>query len=362
MQKNALSLHVSHQLPQQPRPIVMIGAGGIVNDAHLPAYQKAGFSVAGIYDLDRAKANRTARRFAIPTVFDSLDEAIGEAPAGAVFDIAVPASVTPELLPHLPDGAGVLIQKPMGESLAEAHRIRSICRAKGLKAAINFQLRYAPFVLAARSLVEQGAIGPVHDLEVRVTVYTPWHLWSFLERVSCMEVKYHSIHYLDLARSFLGDPQGVYARVTNHPKAPKMDGTRSSIILDYGEQIRANIATNHFHEYGLRHQESYIKWEGERGAIKAKMGLLMDYPQGVPDQFEYCLLRAGEEVEWHSVEISGSWFPDAFIGTMASLMCYLEGSLETLPISVEDAYHTMSLVDAVCRASSSGATPIRMNP
>jgi predicted dehydrogenase len=361
MQKSALPLDPLPQLPQQPRPIVIIGAGGIVNDAHLPAYQKAGFSVAGIYDLDRAKASRTAQRFAIPTVFASLDEATGEVSAETVFDIAVPASALPELLPHLPDGAGVLIQKPMGESLAEAHTIRAICRAKGLKAAINFQLRYAPFVLAARSLVEQGAIGPIHDLEVRVTVYTPWHLWSFLERVSCMEVKYHSIHYLDLVRSFLGDPHGVYAKVTDHPKAPKMDGTRASIILDYGEQIRANIATNHFHEYGLRHQESYIKWEGERGAIKAKMGLLMDYPQGVPDQFEYCLLHDGEEAAWQSVEISGSWFPDAFVGSMASLMCYLEGSAETLPTSVEDAYHTMALVDAVCRASSSGATPIHID-
>jgi predicted dehydrogenase len=362
MQTSAPSLNTSPKLPQQPRPIVMIGAGGIVNDAHLPAYQKAGFSVAGIYDLDGEKASRTAQRFAIPAVFDSLEEATGRAPAGAVFDIAVPASALPELLPHLPNGAGVLIQKPMGESLAEAHTIRSLCRAKGLKAAINFQLRYAPFVLAARSLVEKGAIGSIHDLEVRVTVYTPWHLWSFLERVSCMEVKYHSIHYLDLVRSFLGDPQGVYARVTNHPKALKMDGTRTSIILDYGDQIRANIATNHFHEFGLRHQESYIKWEGERGAIKAKMGLLMDYPQGVPDQFEYCLLRDGEEAEWQSVEISGSWFPDAFIGTMASLMCYLEGSVKTLPTSVEDAYHTMALVDAVCRASSAGATPICIDP
>jgi hypothetical protein len=42
-------------------------------------------------------------------------------------------------------------------------------------------------------------------------------------------------------------------------------------------------------------------------------------------------------------------------------MCYLEGSAETLPTSIADAYHTMALVDAVCRATSSGATPIRMD-
>lgn len=52
----ALSVQTTSQLPNTPRPIVMIGAGGIVNDAHLPAYKKAGLPVAGIFDLDGEKA------------------------------------------------------------------------------------------------------------------------------------------------------------------------------------------------------------------------------------------------------------------------------------------------------------------
>ena len=31
--------------PMSNRPIVLIGAGGIVESAHLPAYQKAGFEI-----------------------------------------------------------------------------------------------------------------------------------------------------------------------------------------------------------------------------------------------------------------------------------------------------------------------------
>ena len=33
-------------------PICIIGAGGIVNDAHLPAYKIAGYNVHGIFDVD----------------------------------------------------------------------------------------------------------------------------------------------------------------------------------------------------------------------------------------------------------------------------------------------------------------------
>jgi predicted dehydrogenase len=344
-------------MPVHPRPIVIIGAGGIVNDAHLPAYRKAKFDVAGILDVDQAKAQRTAQAFSISTVYASLAAAVSDAPPDAVFDIAVPAFAVLDILPHLPDGAGVLIQKPMGENLAGARVIRDLCRAKHLKAGINFQLRYAPYVLAARSLIEQGCIGQLHDMEVRITAYTPWHLWKFLESVPFAEIMYHSIHYLDLMRSFLGEPKGIHCKSVRHPKAAKLDGTSSDFALDYGDFLRSVITTNHHHEYGSKHQESYIKWEGSDGAIKAKMGLMLNYPLGVPDEFEYCMLEEGKEPVWHSVPLEGSWFPDAFIGTMASIMRAVEGSADHSPTSVDVAYKTMALVDAACRSSQSGGTP-----
>ena len=345
------------QMPEKPRPIVIIGAGGIVNDAHLPAYRKACFSVAGIFDVDAARAERTATAFEIPKVYQSLDEAVNSAPHDAVFDVAVPASAIPDILPHLPERAGVLIQKPMGENQRQARIILDLCHAKNFKAGINFQLRYAPFVLAARSMIEQGAIGQLHDMEVRVTAYTPWHLWTFLESVPFAEIIYHSIHYIDLVRSFLGDPKGVYAKSVRHPKASRIDGTSSDYALDYGDFMRSVITTNHHHEYGPKHQESYVKWEGSQGAIIGLMGVMLDYPRGVPDQLEYCLLRDGKQPEWISVPLPGNWFPDAFMGTMASLQCYVEGSSESMGTSVDDAYHTMCVVEAACQSSLSGGVP-----
>ena len=47
----------------------------------------------------------------------------------------------------------------MGEDLAEAQQILSICREQELVAAINFQLRFAPFIIAARDMIERGLIG-----------------------------------------------------------------------------------------------------------------------------------------------------------------------------------------------------------
>jgi predicted dehydrogenase len=54
--------------PEEKRPIVIIGAGSIVNIAHLPAYDLAGFEVAGIFDLDNNKAEANAKKFGVPVV------------------------------------------------------------------------------------------------------------------------------------------------------------------------------------------------------------------------------------------------------------------------------------------------------
>jgi predicted dehydrogenase len=352
-----LEINQKPLLPRLAAPIVVVGAGGIVNDAHLPAYRKAGFKVIGIYDKDIAKARSLAGKFETGRVCQSLDEAV-ELGRGAIFDVAVPAPAILDVLPSLPDDAGVLIQKPMGENLAQAHEIRSLCHRKKLKAAINFQLRYAPLALAARSLIEQGAIGRLCSMDFRVNAYTPWHLWTFMEGIPRVEILYHSIHYLDLIRSFLGDPKGVYAKTLRHPKAPHLAATRSNIILDYGYPLMVSVSANHHHEFGPRHQESYVKWEGERGAIKARLGVILNYPEGLPDSFEYCLLSERESPEWQSVELKGTWFPDAFIGTMASVMRFVEGSSSELPTSVDDAFRTMALVEAAYRSSDSGATEI----
>ncbi|HWJ90989.1 MAG TPA: Gfo/Idh/MocA family oxidoreductase [Flavisolibacter sp.] len=340
-------------LPRNPFPIVVIGAGGIVNDAHLPAYVKAGFEVVGITNRTKQKAERLARRFDIPNVYDSVADAVSKAPSDAVYDVTIMPAQFVETLEQLPDGSAVLIQKPMGDNFRQSREILSVCRRKNLMAAINCQLRFAPFVMAARNMIEQGMIGTLYDMEIRVTVNTPWHLFPHVMVHPRLEIQYHSIHHIDLIRSFLGDPRTVMAKTLKHP-AKDLSSTRSTILFDYDDTVHAVINTNHDHVFGPHHEESFIKWEGTKGAIKANMGLLMNYPEGVPDAFEYCLQQQGSRPRWNSLELEGSWFPDAFIGTMSSLMRYKEGSSASLPTSVEDVIKTMAVVESAYMSSDRG--------
>jgi predicted dehydrogenase len=346
--------------PKAVRPIVVIGAGGIVRAAHLPAYEKAGFPVIALMDQDRDKAAALAAERGIARVFASLPEAVRFAPRDAVFDIAVPASQLAHILPHLTDGATVLMQKPMGETLQEARAIRDLCRAKHFIAAVNFSLRYSPNNLAIAALANCGLLGEIHDIEVQTSTFTPWHLWTFLATAPRLEILYHSIHYFDLIRSWLGDPRDVYARTVKNPHTANLAATKTIAILNYGDAKRVFVATNHNHNFGSEHQHSFVQWEGVHGAARITMGVNLDYPSGKPDTAEYAP-RPSNASCWQPLPVTGNNFPDAFMGTMGALQSYAEGSASTLPSHFEDAFHTMALVEALYRSSERHGEPLPLD-
>lgn len=345
------------ELPESRQPIIIIGAGGIVKDAHLPAYKMAGMYVYGITNRTRSRAEKLAMDFDIPHVFNSVEEAVANAPEGVVYDITIMPEKYVETLNLLPEGSAVLIQKPMGDYFWQAKEILEVCRSRKLIASVNFQLRFAPFVAAARYMIEKGMIGELYDMEVRVTLKTPWELFPLVMVHPRLEIQYHSIHYVDLIRSFAGDPTSVYAKTLKHP-LKDLSSSRSTILMDYGDTLHAVINTNHDHDFGSHNQESFIKWEGTKGVIKAKMGLLMNYPDGVPDKFEYCIIEDAEDPVWHTLELEGSWFPEAFIGTMSNLMRFREGSDSILHTSVEDVIKTMAVVESAYLSSDNGGVVV----
>lgn len=338
-------------LPKEPRPIVIIGAGGIVRDAHLPAYNKAEFPVWGIVNRTESRAISLATQFGISNVFQDLKSAIDNAPKHAIYDLALMPEQYVETLNSLPDNSAVLIQKPLGHNLEQARILLEICRRKNLVAAVNTQLRFAPYVQKLRKLVAQGVLGDIFDFEIRISVNTPWELFPHVFGLERLEITMHSVHYIDLIRSIFGDPDSISAITVCHPTKTEIATTRSTQIFRYKNRtLRAVIDTNHDNSFGTKYQDSFIQIQGTKGSIRIQMGLLLNYPIGEPDSFELFLSDQPDR-GWETIAIDGSWFPEAFIGSMGSLHCFLEGSVSDLPTSVEDVIHTMELVESAYLSS-----------
>ena len=340
-------------------PIVLIGAGGIVRNAHLPAYRKGGLPVAAIVDSDRERAGALAGEWNIALSGASAAEVAAKVKGPVVFDVAVPAAAVREVLASIPPGSTVLIQKPLGETLAEAEAILALCRERALRAAVNFQLRWAPNVVAARAITDAGTLGTLHDIEVQVSTHTPWELWSFLKTAPRLEIVYHSIHYVDLVRSWLGNPQRVYAKTVRNPRTPDLAATKSVIVLDYNEWTRVLIATNHGLDPAYPElQHSYVQWEGTGGVMRAQMGVNLDYPKGRGDTLEFYPRTPQPGVTAGRQPVDGEWFPDAFLGSMLSVQRFALGEADSMPTRVEDALDTMRVVEAAYLSSERGGEPL----
>jgi len=337
--------------PEAPVPVGLVGAGGIARIAHLPAYARIGVKVAAVHDKDQAAARKLARDFGIPDVCATLEE-LSEREY-AIYDVATPAEAQAEVLQGLPDGCAVLLQKPLGVDLAHAKRIAAIARRKGLVVALNFQLRFAPNVLALKSLLARGVLGRVHDIEVRENTWTPWSTWSFLAGIPRMEILYHSIHSLDLVRHLLGEPLGVHCLADRDPAFPDHADTRCEAILAY-EAARASVRTLHSRRLVGRHAMSQIQVSGTNGTAVLKAGVNLAYPHGEPDAlWVQCGRAPGAEVP-----LRGNWFIEAFEGPMSNLQRHVSGEDAELVSPLEDALRTMAVVEACYRSATARPTPI----
>ncbi len=336
-------------MPKNPIPIVIFGAGSIVSDAHLPAYKLSKLPVKGIYDPDYEKAKKLGQIYGIK-VFKEASAAAAE--KNVVFDLATPPSVHFEVIDMLPKNSTVILQKPMGGDLKEASNILSLCHQKSLTACVNFQLRFAPMMIALKDIIDQGLIGQVVDVDMWAALDTPWDLWKFLEALPRVEILLHSIHYLDAIRFLIGNPIGIHAKTMGHP-ASKISNTRTSAILDYGNELRCAISINHNHSYGRKYQACELRICGTKGAAYLHLGVNLNYPKGEPDRLEVNLGNG-----WKEIKLEGSWFIESFAYRMRQLQRAVAGEDDILISKVDDAWNTMALVESAYKSSSKPATKI----
>ncbi|CAF1120607.1 unnamed protein product [Rotaria sordida] len=342
--------------------IVIIGAGSIANLGHLPAYKLANFHVKGIYDIDRQKAQETANKWKIEKVFDTLDEACAnEVHEKIIFDLAVPPKEILSILEKLPIHSHTLIQKPMGESLVDAQAIVDKCEQRHINASVNFQLRYAPYILALKDAIRRGWLGDrLTTVEIHVNVYTPWSMWSFMDCAPRLELNYHSVHYIDLIRDLLApyEPSALHCRTSRHAAMEHLSPVRSSLSFEFKHDpsLFVNIYTNHHHRWGSKHAQSYILVEGTQGAAKIQLGDILAYGEDTARmQLNYLQICSDEitKGEWMDVDLKGrSWFPHAFIGPMAAAMRAYENKNDPPSTAVRDALKTMAIVEAASESSA----------
>jgi predicted dehydrogenase len=332
-----------------------VGAGFIMADCQLVAYRNAGLNPVAISSRTPERASEVAQKHKIETVHETYQQLLADARVEVV-DIAVPPDVqidvVREAVKHNGHIRGILAQKPLGVSYSQAVEIVEMCREAEMTLAVNQNMRYDQSIRACKCILERGYLGEPVLATIDMLAIPHWMPWQ--ERQGWVTLRIMSIHHLDTFRYFFGNPVCVFASVRPDPRTSKKFAHEDGIclyILEYENGVRAAAWDDVWAGPEVEGAESDIgiHWrvEGTAGMARGAIGW-PEYPKRSPSTLDCTTTQ--HPGKWYQPRWEEVWFPDAFVGPMAELLCALEEN--RMPgISGDENLNTMALVDA-CYLSS----------
>ncbi|WP_152047786.1 Gfo/Idh/MocA family protein [Aureimonas psammosilenae] len=326
-----------------------VGAGMIMAECHLAAYDLAGFRVGAIASRTRGKAEAVAARWKIPVVHDT-PEALIEDASIEIVDLAFPPDRQPALIRHAlrqPHIRGILAQKPLALSLEEAKALRDEAQAAGKILSVNQNMRYDQSVRVLKEILDRGELGDTVIATIEMRAIPHWQ--GFLEDYDRLTLANMSVHHLDALRFLFGEPDSIFTAARQDPRTrfPHEDGIVVSTLRFLSGVLAVSMEDvwSGPREEGFE-SDIYIKWrvEGTDGVAQGTIG----WPDGKPSTLTYASKRTTDG-RWVTPAWDTHWFPHAFIGVMEQLQ-YALASGEPPALSVADNVRTMALVEAGYRS------------
>jgi predicted dehydrogenase len=317
-----------------------------MRDCHLVAYRQAGFNPVAIASRSPEKAIEAAERHGLEA--RASYEAILADPSIEVLDIAVPPDAQPALILDAARRGtvrGILAQKPLALTVPQARECVEACDRAGITLAVNQNMRYDQSVRAMKDLLSRGWLGEPVLATIEMRAIPHWMPWS--QGLRSLSTYIMSIHHLDAMRYWFGTPDRVMASTRSDPRTwfPHDDGI-NLWILEYESGLRASGWDDVWAGPAKEGVASNIaiRWriEGTDGIALGTIGW-PSYPERTPSTLDYATKATPG---WVSPRWSEVWFPDAFVGTMAQLLCALEDGTEP-EVSGRDNLETLALCEAV---------------
>jgi hypothetical protein len=194
-------------------------------------------------------------------------------------------------------------------------------------------------------LLVRGDLGTPVLATIDMRAVPHWMPWQ--DRQGWLTLRIMSIHHLDTFRYWFGNPVRVFASVRPDPRTtfPHEDGI-CLYILEYADGLRAMSCDDVWAGPSDAGRDIGIRWrvEGTEGLARGTIGW-PEYPKRTPSTLDW---TSRNSPTWQSPRWPEVWFPDAFAGPMAQLLCGLEDGSE---MNGRDNLRTMALVEACYRSA-----------
>ncbi len=153
-----------------PLRAAVIGAGAISLE-HLPFLQQSErANLVGICDLSPVSARIAARRFDAEAGYTDLAHMLRQALPQVVHVLTPPHTHGPLVRLCLEAGAHVVCEKPMAATADEAQELLTVAATNKVHLVENHNYRFNDEVVALKALIEQGRIGDVCEVDIRMAL------------------------------------------------------------------------------------------------------------------------------------------------------------------------------------------------
>jgi len=295
--------------------IGIIGAGNIVQIAHLPAYRAAGLPVVSAFDPDPVAIEAAQRIIPEIEVAPSVEALLADDRIEFV-DIATHPSIRPALVEQaLRAGKHVLSQKPFADDIETARRMVAVAAETGSTLAVNPNGRWAPAWHGATQLIEDGIIGEVVAVTHEFQKYGWWGIETPFDKLEHAAIHDYAIHWIDISLVWMGGvlPRAVRARNYRTPTQP------SESYTPWGAWIELEFADGR-NAFVRAPGRVVGRAEAHAFEVFGTTGTLRGSELGS----QALSLETFDRIE--QIPLEGAWFPDAFAGPMLELQAaVLEG-------------------------------------
>jgi predicted dehydrogenase len=152
----------------------VIGCGGIADRRTLPGMMDAeNAELVAVMDSNPDAAKRVCEKYGAKYAFSTVEELLAIDEIEAVY-IASPVFCHKEQCEKVAKAKKhILLEKPMGLTIAESEEIVACCDAEGVKLGVAFMMRFHSYHQKMKEVIAQGTIGEIVSARAQFTCWYP---------------------------------------------------------------------------------------------------------------------------------------------------------------------------------------------